>query len=148
MPLGRAFPILLGAAVRFAPLCALRGTLGSASITTPGGECTPRIALLQRLRNFPRARRTGFRTGFYRGVGAPTLRNSGPLWQIETFVTFCGMVGLRRGITGEGLRSVGAAPTSPIQERVLYPAHRSLFIGPGDPSEVRIPGPWLRGERW
>jgi hypothetical protein len=96
MPLGRAFPILLGAAVRFAPLCALRGTLGSASMTTSGGACTPRIALLQRLRNFPRARRTGF----YRGVGAPTLGGSGPLSQIETFVTFCGMVGLRRGDYG------------------------------------------------
>src|SRR5215212_2119762 len=41
------------------------------------------------------------------------------------------MVGLRGGIMGEGLRSVGVAPTSPIQERVLYPAHRSLFIRPG-----------------
>ena len=27
-----------------------------------------------------------------------------------------------RGFAGEGLRSVGVAPTSPIQERVLYPA--------------------------
>jgi hypothetical protein len=35
------------------------------------------------------------------------------------------------GGAGEGLRSVGVAPTSPIQERVLYPAPRSPFIGPG-----------------
>src|SRR5215212_10116498 len=41
------------------------------------------------------------------------------------------MVWLRGGTTGEGLRSVGVAPKSPIQERVLYPARRSLFIGPG-----------------
>jgi hypothetical protein len=41
------------------------------------------------------------------------------------------MVGLRGGITGEGLRSVGVAPTSPNQERVLYPAHRSTFTGRG-----------------
>jgi hypothetical protein len=62
------------------------------------------------------------------------------LWQIETFVTFCGMVRLRV-VAGEGLRSVGAAPTSPIQERVLYLAPRSLFIRPGDPSEVSISRP-------
>jgi hypothetical protein len=31
---------------------------------------------------------------------------------------------------GEGLRSVEVKP-SPNQERVLYPAHRSPFIGPG-----------------
>jgi hypothetical protein len=36
-----------------------------------------------------------------------------------------------RGAAGEGLRSVGVAPTSPIQELLLYPAHRSPFIGPG-----------------
>jgi hypothetical protein len=61
-------------------------------MTTPGGARKPRIAWLQRPRKFTRVRRTGF----YGGVGAPTLRGSGPLWQIETFVTFCGMVGLRR----------------------------------------------------
>jgi hypothetical protein len=46
-----------------------------------------------------------------------------------------------RVVAGEGLRSVGAAPTSPIQERVLYLAPRSLFIRPGDPSEVSISRP-------
>jgi hypothetical protein len=37
------------------------------------------------------------RTGFYHGVGAPTtptVRDSDPLSWIETFVTFCGVVGL------------------------------------------------------
>jgi hypothetical protein len=34
------------------------------------------------------------------------------------------------GGVGEGLRSVEVKP-SPNQERVLYPAHRSPFIGPG-----------------
>jgi hypothetical protein len=48
-------------------------------------------------------------TGFSHRVGVLTLRSSDPLAQIETFVTFCGMVWLR-GITGEGLRSVGVAP--------------------------------------
>ena len=40
---------------------------------------------------------------------------------------FCGVVGL----AGVGLRSVGANGELPIQERVLYPAPRSPFIGLG-----------------
>src|SRR3954470_23749014 len=39
--------------------------------------------------------------------------------------------GVARGVAGEGLRSVGAASTSPIQERILYPARRSPFMGRG-----------------
>jgi hypothetical protein len=35
------------------------------------------------------------------------------------------------GLAGEGLRSVGVLPIDPIQERVLYPAHRSPFTGRG-----------------
>src|SRR5215211_1033356 len=35
------------------------------------------------------------------------------------------------GVAGDGLRSVGVEPPPLIQERVLYPAHRSPFIGPG-----------------
>jgi hypothetical protein len=35
-------------------------------------------------------------------------------------------------VAGEGLRSVGAASTSPIQERLLYPAPRSTFAGRGN----------------
>src|SRR5215208_3340638 len=73
------------------------------------------------------------------------LQGSDPLPQIETFVTFCCMVELR-GVAGEGLRSVGVAPTSPIQERVLYPAHRSTFKGRGI---LRGPSPfiWFRGAK-
>src|SRR5215212_2284527 len=54
------------------------------------------------------------------------------------------MVGLRGGV-GEGLRSVGVAPTSPIQERVLYPAHRSTFRGRGI---LRGPGPFIWSIGW
>src|SRR5215213_10238836 len=35
------------------------------------------------------------------------------------------------GVAGDGLRSVGADGELPIQERVLYPAHRSTFSGRG-----------------
>ena len=35
------------------------------------------------------------------------------------------------GGAGEGLRSVGMSPIGPNQERVLYRAPRSPFIGPG-----------------
>jgi len=35
------------------------------------------------------------------------------------------------GFAGEGLRSVGADGELPIQERVLYPAHRPPFTGRG-----------------
>jgi len=44
--------------------------------------------------------------------------------QIETSVTFCGMVWLRTVVLGR----MGALIFA-IQERVLYPAHRSPFTG-------------------
>jgi hypothetical protein len=52
---------------------------------------------------------------------------------LETFVTFCGMVWLRATVLGR----MGWKP-SPIQERVLYPAHRLLFTGRGWDT---LPGP-------
>src|SRR5215212_96980 len=44
-------------------------------------------------------------------------------------------------VAGEGLRSVGVEPPL-IQERLLYPAHRSPFTGRGE-VECVIPDPWL-----
>jgi hypothetical protein len=49
---------------------------------------------------------------------------SGPLSWIETFVTFCGMVGLQAMVLGR----LGKK-TPLIQERVLYPSHRHLRAG-------------------
>jgi hypothetical protein len=78
---------LPGAALRFAP-SALHGTLGGATMTTPGGAGT--------------TPRTVFNNSFVLGSSAsligselPGLLGSGPLSWIETFVTFCGMVGLQ-----------------------------------------------------
>ena len=48
--------------------------------------------------------------------------------------------GVAEGGAGEGLDSVGVAPTSPIQERVLYPAPRSPFMGQ---VILRGPGPFI-----
>src|SRR5215212_1313133 len=45
------------------------------------------------------------------------------------------------GVAGEGLRSVGVGPPL-IQERLLYPAHRSTFTGRGSLQCVN-PGPRL-----
>src|SRR5215208_3448696 len=73
------------------------------------------------------------------GVGAPTLfspRGSDPLLWIETFGTFCGMVGLQAMVLGR----LGRKP-SLIQERVLYPAHRHLRAGAPTPPRVRGSGP-------
>ena len=53
------------------------------------------------------------------------LLGSGPLSWIETFGTFVWY----GGVAGDGLRSVGADGELPIQERVLYPAHRHLRAG-------------------
>src|SRR5215203_6430311 len=52
------------------------------------------------------------------------------------------------GVASEGLRSVGPDGELPIQERVLYPAHRSPSPGRDTPAKLGYPGPWLRGERW
>jgi hypothetical protein len=86
----------------------------------------------------PRARRTDF----YHGVGVPTtptVRDSDPLSWIETFGTFCGMVGLQAMVLGR----LGRKP-SLIQERVLYPAQRHLRAGaPTIPPRVRGSGPSL-----
>jgi hypothetical protein len=58
------------------------------------------------------------------GSELPVQFGSGPLSWIETFVTFCGMVGLQAMVLGRlGMK----APL--IQERVLYPAHRHLRAG-------------------
>src|SRR5215208_1567701 len=88
-------------------------------MTTPGGARKPRLLWWGRSSHAP-----GFRTF----VANRNICNV--LWY----------GGVAEG-AGEGLRSVGAAPTSPIQERVLYLAPRSLFIRPGDPSEVSISRP-------
>ena len=81
-------------------------------------------------------------TGFYHRVGAPTtptVRDSDPLSWIETFGTFCGMVGLQAMVLGR----LGRKP-SLIQEHVLYPAHRHLRAGaPTIPPRVRGSGPSL-----
>jgi len=62
--------VLLGnAAFAMRTLSALRGTSGSATMTTPGVAGTPRKAL-----QLPRARRIGFS----HKVGALTQRGSGP----------------------------------------------------------------------
>ncbi len=53
----------------------------------------------------------------------------------ETFVTFCGMVGLQAMVLGR----LGWSPPPLIQGRVLYPAHRSPFTGRGGLSRVKPP---------
>ena len=60
------------------------------------------------------------------GPGYPS-GSPGPLSQIETSATSFGMVGERAKVLG---RLGGACPPL-IQERVLYPAHRSSFTGRG-----------------
>jgi hypothetical protein len=60
-------------------------------MTTLGGAGT-----LRRHCNFSRARPTGFS----HKVGALGLQGTAPLSQIETFVTFCGIVWLRAKVLG------------------------------------------------
>src|SRR5215204_1600859 len=60
-------------------------------MTAPGGAGT-----LRRHCNFSRARPTGFS----HKVGALGLQGTAPLSQIETFVTFCGIVWLRAKVLG------------------------------------------------
>jgi len=63
----------------FFVLEALRRIAGGATMFSPDGESTPRIAPSQP----PRARRTGF----HQRVGAPTLRGSGPYAILEAVPT-------------------------------------------------------------
>jgi hypothetical protein len=72
------------------------------------------------------------------GSELSSLLGSDPLPWIETFVTFCGMVGLQAMVLGR----LGRKP-SLIQERVLYPAHRHLRAGAPTPPRVRGSGPSL-----
>jgi hypothetical protein len=77
---------------------------------------------LQRLRNFP-----------VRGAQASIMGRSSHARGVRPFVAnrnICHFLWYG-GVAGEGLRSVGADGELPIQERVLYPAPRSPFIGPG-----------------
>jgi hypothetical protein len=77
--------------------------------------------------DFPlRARRTGFSHRVEASM-ANRLRPSVVNRNICHFLWY-------DGVAGEGLRSVGADGELPIQERVLYPAHRPPFIG------LRLPG--------
>ena len=111
------FALLFSTRPSLCLLEALRWAVCGETMTTPGGSRTPRKAC------HPRARRTGFS----HRVGAPTtptVRDSDPSSWIETFVTFCGMVGLQAMVLGR----LGRKP-SLIQERVLYPAHRPPFTG-------------------
>ena len=69
------------------------------------------------------------------GSEPSSLLSSDPLSWIETFVTFCGMVGLQAMVLGR----LGRKP-SLIQERVLYPAHRHLRAGAaGAPASIMLP---------
>jgi hypothetical protein len=132
LPLAALYCHSLGARPSHCALSALHRIVSGATMTTTVRRA--RVALLH----------TGAwccarRTGFYHGVGAPTtpsVRDSDPLSWIETSVTFVWY----GGGAGEGLRSVGAEPIDPIQERVLYPAPRSPFTGRGRLQLVN-PGP-------
>jgi hypothetical protein len=65
-------------------------------------------------------------------VENPRSRRSASQVQIETLVTFCGMVWLRTMVLGRLER------TPSIQERALCPAHRPPFTGRGP---EQSPGP-------
>src|SRR5215208_1385531 len=88
-------------------------------MTIPGGASTTlRIACLKLTRARP--------TGFYHRVGALTQRGSGPLSQIETSVTSCGMVGLQAMALGR----LGRKP-SPHPRACALSCPSSAIYGPG-----------------
>jgi hypothetical protein len=60
-------------------------------MTTPGGAGTGEVAVSSKCAR---------PTGFSHKVGALGLQGTAPLSQIETFVTLCGMVGLRAKVLG------------------------------------------------
>ena len=119
MPLAALFFTPLPARSSLCILEALRWVVGGATMTTPGGTRTHHANLYLQ---HPRARCTGF----YHGVGAPTLLGSGPLAQIETFVTFCGIVGLRAKVLGR----LGRTENSPTKSVCsILPLARHLRAG-------------------
>jgi hypothetical protein len=60
-------------------------------MTTPGGAGTGEVAVSSKCAR---------PTGFSHKVGALGLQGTAPLSQIETFVTFCGIVWLRAKVLG------------------------------------------------
>ena len=97
---------------------ALRRSVCGATMTTPGGAGTT-------LR--PHARLPVL------GAPASLIRSEFPRTGLRPFVVnrnICNFLWYGGVGAGEGLRSVEVKP-SPNEERVLYPAHRSPFIGPG-----------------
>src|SRR5215208_8015835 len=109
-------------------------------MTAPGGAGT-----LRRHCNFSRARPTGFS----HKVGALGLQGTAPLSQIETFVTFCGIVWLRAKVLGRMgwttspyLRACAlSCPSLAIDGPGSYGAPAFRFAASGHPDPLSTPPP-------
>src|SRR5215213_2840095 len=103
-------------------LCALRGTSGGATMSIPGGAGTTHPPVLGTPASL---------------IGSeppqPPVRGSDLLSQIETFVTFCGMVGLRGGLRAKVLGRLGRK-LSPHPRACALSCPSSAIYGPGYPS--------------
>src|SRR5215216_970445 len=120
MPLAALLVTPLGRGLRFGAPSALHRTSGGETMTTPGGAGTTHPPVLGTPASI---------------IGSepphPPVRGSDLLSQIETFVTLCGMVGLRGGLRAKVLGRLGRRP----HPRAPVLSCPSLAVGgPGKPS--------------